>query len=326
MLNLDLILIIGIALPVFLFLMGLYKTMFEKHVDAREKVKQLIAKQPQRTTHLQSSVLMASNNLPQASILRKKNQNKHNFLTTLEQDLERANLLIRGYEYVFICLGLGGLLFILSMLLFGQSFLMALLISIGGGFSPIVFLKVKIWLRMKKAGEQFADVLDALGNCFKTGFGFNRGIQTIAENFEDPWGTEFNKMAVETNLGATQDQVLNNLARRIPSTDVDLFVTAVSIQKETGGNMAEILSTLSKTVRERYKLYRKVSAISAQGKLSAGIVICVPFFLMLIMYAFLPKAMMDFVTNPVGIVLMIVAGFWMICGICVLFKIVQVEV
>jgi tight adherence protein B len=107
---------------------------------------------------------------------------------------------------------------------------------------------------------------------------------------------------------------------------VDLFVTALLIQKETGGSMAELLGNLSKTIRDRYKLFQKIGAISAQGKLSAGIVCVVPFLLCAIMFAFLPEAMMKFVTNPIGIVLLTLAGFWMICGIAVLFKIVQIEV
>lgn len=90
--------------------------------------------------------------------------------------------------------------------------------------------------------------------------------------------------------------------------------------------MAELLGTLSKTIRERYKLFQKVGAISAQGKLSAGIVCCVPFMLCGIMFLFLPDAMTKFFTNPIGIILAVLAGFWMICGIGVLYKIVQIEV
>ena len=105
-----------------------------------------------------------------------------------------------------------------------------------------------------------------------------------------------------------------------------LFVTAMLIQKETGGNLSELLGTLSKTIRDRYKLYQKVGAISAQGKLSAGIVIAVPFLLMLLMYMILPGPFTAFITNPIGQVLMGAAGVWMTVGIFTLYKIVQIEV
>jgi tight adherence protein B len=133
-------------------------------------------------------------------------------------------------------------------------------------------------------------------------------------------------MAAEMNLGASMEDALYGLSSRVPSPDVDLFVTALLIQKETGGSLAELLGNLSHTIRDRYKLFQKVGAISAQGKLSAGIVCCVPFILCAIMYLFLPGPMIQFVTNPIGIVLLVIAGFWMCCGIGVLYKIVQIEV
>jgi tight adherence protein B len=148
----------------------------------------------------------------------------------------------------------------------------------------------------------------------------------VSDNYDDPWGTEFGKMAAEMNLGASMEDALYSMSNRIPSPDVDLFVTALLIQKETGGSMAELLGNLSVTIRSRYKLFQKIGAISAQGKLSAGIVCCVPFGLAGIMFVFIPDAMMKFVTNPIGIVLLVLAGFWMCCGIGVLYKIVQIEV
>ena len=90
--------------------------------------------------------------------------------------------------------------------------------------------------------------------------------------------------------------------------------------------MSELLGTLSKTIRDRYKLFQKVGAISAQGKLSAGIVSCVPFALAGMMFLFLPDPMSKFVTNPIGIVLLILTGLWMCVGFGVLYKIVQIEV
>jgi tight adherence protein B len=302
-------------------IMGCYKTFLEKQVQARERIQSLLS-DPQKA---------ARPALPrdQENLLKRRKKNKDAPPTRVEQieiRLERANILITVKEFVLISLGVGAAASTIVWLLFGQNILFALLAAVAGGFFPHGFVLLKGMLRMKKAAAQFADVLDGMVNAFKTGFGFSRAVHMVAENFDDPWGTEFAKMAAEMNLGASMEDALYSLTTRVPSPDVDLFVTALLIQKETGGSMAELLGNLSKTIRDRYKLFHKVNAISAQGKLSAGIVSCVPFLLCGIMFLFLPGPMMKFVTNPIGIALLGLAGFWMLCGIGVLYKIVQIEV
>jgi tight adherence protein B len=315
--NTDFLFILLPALTVFLFIQGIYKVTLEKKVKAQENIQELIGGKkatggvPMRARH--------------EVLLKRKNKDDQSKLAQLEMMLERANLLIKPQEFFLLCLAAG---VAVGMVAFSasQPFPLAVLLGGGGCFLPLLFLKLKIWMRMAKGGEQFADVLDTMVNCFKTGYGFNRAVQVIADNYDDPWGTEFGKVAMEMTLGATQEDVLNSLSQRMPSPDVDLFVTALLIQKETGGNMAELLGNLSRIVRERYKLFRKVGAISAQGKLSAGIVICVPFLLLGMMSLFLPGPVHDFVTNPIGIALLCVAGVWMFFGIVVLWKMVQIEV
>lgn len=302
-------------------IMGCYKTFLEKQVQARERIQSLLS-DPQKAARAP---------LPrdQENLLKRRKKNKDAPPTRVEQieiRLERANILITVKEFVLISLGVGAAASIIVWLLFGQNLFFAFLAAAVGGLVPHGFVLLKGMLRMKKAAAQFADILDGMVNAFKTGFGFSRAVHMVAENFDDPWGTEFAKMAAEMNLGASMEDALYSLTTRIPSPDVDLFVTALLIQKETGGSMAELLGNLSKTIRDRYKLFHKVNAISAQGKLSAGIVSCVPFVLCGIMFLFLPGPMIKFVTNPIGIALLGLAGFWMLCGIGVLYKIVQIEV
>jgi tight adherence protein B len=148
----------------------------------------------------------------------------------------------------------------------------------------------------------------------------------VADNFGDPWGTEFNKMAVETSLGSATDDLLMNLQRRIPTPDVDLFVASLLIQKDTGGNLAEMLGNLSNTCRERQKLNRKVSAISAQGKLTAGIVAMVPLVIMGLMYTLTGDSVINFLSILIGQIIMGAAVVWMLIGFVVLWKMVQIDV
>lgn len=310
------------AMAVTLLVIGCYKTMLEKQVQAQEHIHDLLAKGGGKT----KGTLLAKEH---ENILKKRKKNKDgqpSRIDELETRLERANMLITANEFLLISAGVAVAGAVLIWFLTGRNFLLTILLGGGCSMLPYFFMNVKIFLRMRRAAAQFADILDSMVNAFKTGFGFSRAVQMVADNFDDPWGTEFGKMAAEMNLGSSVEDALYSLSNRIPSPDVDLFVTALLIQKETGGSLAELLGTLSKTIRERYKLFQKVGAISAQGKLSAGIVSCVPFLLCGLMFLFLPTAMVKFFTNPIGIILASLAGFWMLCGIGVLYKIVQIEV
>jgi|GEM_PF-2751376 len=311
------------AFAVFMLLLGVYKTFLEKKVQAQEHIQDLMGNSAAKPG---VSTILGKN---QDNILKKRKKNKdgqQSKIDLLEIKLERANLMITTNEFILISMGsavAGGLLIWLA---FGQNIIFGMLGAGGCGMIPYLYLLIRIMFRMKKAAATFADVLDSMVNAFKTGFGFSRAVQMVSDNYDDPWGTEFGKMAAEMNLGSNMEDALYGLASRIPSQDVDLFVTALLIQKETGGSMAELLGNLSKTIRDRYKLYQKVGAISAQGKLSAGIVCCVPLVLCLIMFVFLPDPTIKFVTNPIGIGVLVITGFWMCCGIGVLYKIVQIEV
>jgi tight adherence protein B len=314
----ETLLIICLAATIFILVYGIYETTLGKKETAKDNIKQLLGTQkPSNAVEFKQQQDVA---------LKKHKKGDETFIAKLEVKLERANLMIKPQEYLLICCFVGAFTVPIAAFMFGIPFPVAVLLGIAGGFFPMLFLNVKIMLRMKKADAEFADILDALVNCFKTGYGFSRAIQVIAENNEDPWGTEFGKMSMEMNLGSTQEDVLYSLAGRIPSADVDLFVTALIIQKETGGNLAELLGSLSATCRERYKIYRKISAISAQGKLSALVVACIPFLLMGLMSCAFPGPCTKFVSNPIGFILLVVAGIWMSIGFGFLYKITQVEV
>ncbi len=304
-------------IPIALIFAGIYFTFFAKKDQAREFVHQLFNEddRSEQMKRLQQ----------QHFILKKKRKDQSPFIQRLDMDLERANLMIKPNEFLMIGLGTAFLGFVIVFLL-GKGIFFSVLGAIGGLLLPKLFLMVKIMLRMNKARRQFADVLDTLVSCFKSGYGFTRAVQVVSENFDDPWSTELGKVATEMNFGSTQEDALMGLAKRIPNADVALFVTAVLIQKETGGNLAELLTNLSKTIRERYKLLSKVSALSAQGKLSAVIVFLIPFGLAGTFTLIMPDMMAQFVKNPIGIALIVFACVMQLIGGLVLKKIVTLEV
>ncbi len=326
--NTDLLMAIIPGITVTLFILGLYKVVFEKKIQAQENIQHLSASISSSSPVSNSVGFFVKEKKDKILKRRKKKAEgeKESITDKLEDDLERANLILHPKEFLLMCVGTALGCGLVAVFIFQIHFILGGLIGVASYFVPFLYLKVRIILRIKKATAQFADVLDSMVNGFKTGYGFSRAVQMISDNYDDPWGTEFGKMGAEMNLGLTQEEALLNLSNRIPTPDVDLFVTAMVIQKETGGNMTELLQTLSKTCRDRFKLFQKVGAISAQGKLSAGIIICVPFLITGMMFMFLPEHTMKFFTNPIGIVIVSLVSIWMMIGIGVLWKIVQIEV
>lgn len=311
------LLIFIVSSIIFLLLLGLYKVKLEERILAKENIQHTLAPLQQ----LDNSLSVKGSK----ALIKPKTKDDKPKTQKLEIQLERANLLITPAEFMTVSFGLLCGVLVVLWVTTGNGLLSLLC----GGLAyllPVGFLQLKIWTRMKKADNEFPNILDAVVNCFKTGYGFNRSLQVVANNYSDPWGTEFGKLAVELNLGHSLLDVMSNLKKRIPSVDVELFASAILIQKETGGNLAEILMILAKTCRERQKLLRKVSSLTAQGKLSAGTVSVVPLLIMWIMNSVMHEQVVAFLTNPIGMLLMILAGIWMLCGIAVLFKLVQLEV
>ncbi|MFN8614731.1 MAG: type II secretion system F family protein [Vampirovibrionales bacterium] len=303
------------GLTVLLLGLGIYNTFFQKSVQAKERFKDVYdIKKSEEISFEKNQKQILKEKLPASSKV-----------SSLSLRLEQANLSITTNEFRALRIGCSIVSGIIGFIAQKNIFI-ALLWAGGGGFIPEIVLRLKRWLRLARAEEQFADVLDAMISCLKTGFGFHQAVHSITENFDDPWGTEFGKMAIETSMGQNNTTILRNLYHRVPNPDVELFTTAMQIYFESGGNLVELLKNLSETIRTRYKLFRKIRTLSAQGKLSAGLVVCVPFFLMSFMGMVIPEAVQGFASHPIGIILLSITGFWMLCGIIVLFKIVKIEV
>ncbi len=158
----------------------------------------------------------------------------------------------------------------------------SLAIPIGGavGFAiPLLVLKVKRGRRLRAFEEQFPEALDMIGRALKAGHAFATGLKMAAEELPDPVGPEFRKTFDEQNFGLPLKDSLDNLAVRIPLLDVRFFGTAVLIQRETGGNLSEILENLAHVVRERFKILRQVRVYTAHGRFTGYVLLALPAFL-----------------------------------------------
>ena len=144
---------------------------------------------------------------------------------------------------------------------------------------PFLVLKIKRRRRMNKFEEQFPEALDLISRALKAGHAFATGLKMVADELEEPVGPEFRKTFDEQNFGLPLKDALDNLTVRIPILDVRFFATAVMIQRETGGNLSEILENLGHVVRERFKILRQVRVYTAHGRLTGYVLLALPAFL-----------------------------------------------
>ena len=174
--------------------------------------------------------------------------------------------------------------------------------------------------------KQLPEALDLISRALKAGHAFVGGIKLVAEEFDDPLGPEFGEMLEEINYGVSTQVALKNLARRVDCNEIKYFVVGVILQRETGGNLAELMDTLALLIRERFKFDGKVRTLSAEGKLSAVVLVCLPFAIIAYLKLSQPEYMNLLFTDPVGRVMAVVAGIMMIIGIFVMKKMVKIEV
>jgi tight adherence protein B len=186
-----------------------------------------------------------------------------------------------------------------------------------GCVSPFLYLRHRRSARLKRFEEQFPEALDLVSRAIRAGHAFTTAMGMVAEEGADPVGQEFRKSFDEQNFGLPLKDALNNLAERVPSLDVRFFVTAVLIQRETGGNLAEILDNLAHVVRERFKILRQVRVYTAHGRLTGYVLMTLPAALAFVLQFINPEHMnllfrerMGHIMLTVAIVLQIIGYFW----------------
>jgi tight adherence protein B len=163
-----------------------------------------------------------------------------------------------------------------AALIFLRQPLFALIAGLVGGVLPILWLKHKRTARMKRFEEQFPEALDLLSRALRAGHAFQTAMGMVADELHAPVGIEFKKAFEQQNFGLPLRDVLDQMAERVPLLDVKFFVTAVTIQRETGGNLAEILDNLAHVVRERFKILRQVRVHTAHGRFTGYVLLALP--------------------------------------------------
>jgi tight adherence protein B len=194
------------------------------------------------------------------------------------------------------------------------------------GSLPLAYVRRKARKRIFAFEGQFPDCLEFISRSMRAGHAYSVAIEMAHKEFSDPVATEFRRVFEEQNLGQPLDIVLRKLTQRVPSMDVQFFVSAVLLQKRTGGNLAELLDKLAQLIRERFKLRARIRAVSAQGLMSGRILAAIPMGVAALMFVVNPQYARFFIDDPMGHELMAGALGLQLVGYLIIRKIVTFEV
>jgi tight adherence protein B len=196
---------------------------------------------------------------------------------------------------------------------------------IGAAIPPLI-LNIKRTRRMRRFEETFPEALDLMARALKAGHAFATGLKMVADEMDEPVGPEFRKTFDEQNFGLPMKDALQNLTERVPLIDVRFFATAVLIQRETGGNLAEILENLAHVVRERFKILRQVRVYTAHGRLTGWVLLALPAFLAVALAFINPDHMQVLFRERMGQMMLIGAGVMQTIGYFWIKQVIKIEV
>ena len=239
--------------------------------------------------------------------------------------LKQAGIPLFGAEFIVIsaiCALLGtGAVYVITL-----NISIAPLAGLGIILGMVLWLRVLINRRRKAFTEQLGDCLTTVANALRAGYSFQQAMDVIAKEMEPPISSEFERVSTDLAMGVAFETAMEQMNNRVGSPDFDLVVTAVLIQREIGGNLAQILDTISFTINERIRMKREINALTAQGRFSAWVLMILPLVVAAFCWIFNHDQMMIFVNEKAGNIALAVIIILQIFGFIVIQKIVDIEV
>ena len=323
--SLTLLLVIGGTVAVFLLAMGVSALVGARRGEAEDRVRRRLRNLALAESEAPSfDLLLAQSSMSQVPWFNRMLE-RARFAAHLKRTIRQAE--VKGTPGTFLLLaavlGLAGLY---AGLAATGNWWMALPLGGGAGYLPFFWLDRKKKARMDAFHKQLPEVLDLMSRALKAGHTFGGAMRMVADEFDDPVGGEFRKTIDEINYGMDVDRALNNLLARVDVADLKFFAVSVNIQRETGGNLAEIVENIARLVRERFVLFGKVRVLSAEGRLSAWLLSALPFAVTLILYLINPDYMSLMWTTELGQQMSYGAVIGMAFGMWCMRRLVRIKV
>jgi tight adherence protein B len=246
-------------------------------------------------------------------------------ITNLQSLLSQADMKIRADKFLLISVTAAVLTGLLAAYL-GGWWVWGMLFGALAGFAPLFYVSLMRSRRFRKFESMFPEAVDLLSRAVRAGHAFTTAIELIATELAEPVAGEFRILFEEQKFGLPVREAMLNLAERMPIVDVKFFVTAVLLQRETGGNLAEILDKLSYVIRERFKILRQVRVYTAHGRITMAILMCLPFALGGAMTVLNPDFMKPLFHDPIGHVMIAASLLMQTLGFFVIRRIIRIKV
>lgn len=250
---------------------------------------------------------------------------KRGIIKPLEEKMIQADIPLRGEEFLFFWL--------LAVLLPGSllAFLtgrmpVGLLFSLIGFFLPPLLVKRAKGKKLKKFNLQLVDALSIIANSLRAGYSFMQAMELVSREMPNPIGKEFARTFREVNLGTTTEEALYNMGQRIASEDLELIITAVLIQRQIGGNLAEIMDSISDTIRDRIRIQGEIKTLTAQGRVSGMVIGFIPLVLLVFMLVINPGYITPMFHSTLGFMMLMGAVVSEIIGVLLIKKIIAIDI
>ncbi len=247
----------------------------------------------------------------------------------IARDLARADLKFKPGEYIALyvvaIVGLGGILFLIG----GRLWISGLIGAVIGAFLPGIYVKGQQSKRLVRFNSQLSDMLNLMVNGLRAGYSTLQSMEAVSKELPAPICDEFRRVVQEMQLGIPMEKALANLIRRIPSEDLDFVITAVNVQREVGGNLAEILDVISYTIRERVRIKGDIKSLTAQATYSGRALAIMPVGLLCILWFLNRSYVMEFFSEAnlmCGVIALGSAAVLIVVGYFVMTRIANVEV
>ncbi len=315
-LNPTFVLMIGGGLGLLLLLAGVALSLFGERSVVEERLGRY-AEGAGAVTTAEEEVPQRERLTPIADFLNRLGEGTDLF-ESISRDLARADLKFRPAEFIALTVIVAILSGVAGAIL-GRSIVFGLISMVVGAFLPRLYVKRLQALRLRRFNDQLGDMLNLMVNGLRAGYSTLQAMEAVSREMPPPIADEFRRVVQEIQLGIPMEEALEHLLRRINSDDLDMLVTAINVQREVGGNLAEILDTISYTIRERVRIKGEIAALTAQGRMTAWVISLLPVALMLFLFFINRSYVMRFfdpATRACGIpmlcagALMIVAGFY----------------
>jgi tight adherence protein B len=247
------------------------------------------------------------------------------FSARLDDRLERAGMPIAAGEFVALT-SLSMLVGAVVGAIFLLNLIFVLLVAGLAGLAPYMWLLRSQSKRRKALVEQLADTMAILASSLRAGYSFLQALDTVAKEIGEPSATEYQRVVAEIRLGRPVDDALVALAERVDSDDLRWAVIAINVQRHVGGNLAEVLDIVASTVRERAYIRRQVNVLSAEGRISVGILSAIPFGLFAYISVVNTEYIKPLFTTGPGLVLLIGGAVFMVLGIYIMTRMIKIDV